>query len=233
LLMICGVLTRAFLEYRKDGPVTETDCIEGISGLAGIRRFARECRYEQPHADQVLKLSVLLFERLALLHGLGREDLFILMCAAVLHDIGWLDGKAGHHKAAMRMILDRPDLPLSEEQRVMTALTARYHRKALPQPEHAVYGQLTEPQQKRVRMLGGILRIADGLDCRHLSIVQDIEVTVNTATVEFCCRTQDEAAAEMETAKKKADLFELATGCSARFVSRLTAAAGNTEGREN
>jgi exopolyphosphatase/guanosine-5'-triphosphate,3'-diphosphate pyrophosphatase len=173
-----------------------------------VRRFAMGCGYEAGHSEQVTRLAQRLFDRLAAVHGFGRERRFVLTCAALLHDIGWLEGPAGHHKVAMDRILQDTTLPLTPPQRTLVALIARYHRKALPRDDHPVYGDVSANDQATVRMLAGILRIADGLDRSHMSRVSDVEVAVGPDTVTVRCRTTGPAEPELRAAQKKADLLE-------------------------
>ena len=173
-----------------------------------VRQYAVDCGYEADHSEQVTRLSRILFDRLEAMHGLGKEQRFLLTCGAILHDIGWLDGPKGHHKLAMKRILADMTLPLSPRQRNFVALVARYHRKALPKESHPVYSDLSDHDRQTVRMLSGILRIADGLDRSHVGSVLDVDVTLDSNAVQFLCRTDTPAEPEMWAAKKKADLLE-------------------------
>ena len=184
-----------------------------------VRQFARQCRYEAEHSEQVYKLAILLFQKLRQIHHLESHSLYLLKCAAILHDIGWMQGQKAHHKTAMQMILGDHSLPFDENERKMIAIIARYHRKSRPQPDHAVYRDLPESGQKQVRLLGGLLRMADGLDRTHMSAIQDLDVICTQNRVEVRCRSRGYASAEMLVAKKKADLFEQTTGRKMRFIA--------------
>ncbi len=52
----------------------------------------------------------------------------------------------------------------SPREREIVANVARYHRKALPKPRHENFARLSGADQELVGKLGGILRLADGLD---------------------------------------------------------------------
>jgi exopolyphosphatase/guanosine-5'-triphosphate,3'-diphosphate pyrophosphatase len=196
----------------------ESERQNDTEAMAQIRRFAQGYAYEQGHVEQVLKLSELLFEKLAAVHGLNSDALFLLRCAAILHDIGWINGQAKHHKTAMRLILEARQLPLTEEERTLAALIARYHRKAAPKPDHTVYRDLSAERQRDVQYLGGILRIADGLDRTHQSVVEDVNVRISEEKIEFRCRVRGTAQLELAAAQKKADVFENSCGRKAYFT---------------
>ena len=186
-------------------------------------RFAEQSHYEAEHSQHVMNLSNRLFEQLESLHALDGRARSLLSCSALLHDIGWITGQAKHHKQSMRMILSDRTMDLTELDRQMIAVIARYHRKALPKPTHPVYRDLTDAQRQQVQLLSALLRMADGLDRSHKSIVKDIEVLIAGRMVDVICYVRTQADSEMCAAKKKSDLFETATGYTCQFTSRISA----------
>jgi exopolyphosphatase/guanosine-5'-triphosphate,3'-diphosphate pyrophosphatase len=176
--------------------------------LEAVLPFAEDCGYERGHSHQVTRLALLLFDALASLHKMGPRQRFLLHCGGLLHDIGWAYGKAGHHKSALRMILQDQSLPLTDRQRLLVALIARYHRKAVPREGHEGFARLDEEDRQRVRALGGILRVADGLDRTHTNIVRDLRCEVSAGRIVIRCEVDGSADAEMWAASEKADLLE-------------------------
>lgn len=176
--------------------------------LAAVRQFAAACKDEPEHAAQVTRLAEMLFDALRPLHKLDKSARLCLTSAAILHDIGWLEGKKGHHKRSMVMILDELSLPLTPIERATIALTARYHRKAMPKPSHKVYASLSRARRKIVDILAALLRVADGLDRSHTGAVKAVEVILSDSQIEFICQTHRSAGAELRFAQKKADLLE-------------------------
>ena len=63
-----------------------------------VREFAERCHYEEPHARQVQRLSLQLFDAVGRRLGLTADDRAILSDAALLHDIGYHINYQGHHK---------------------------------------------------------------------------------------------------------------------------------------
>lgn len=186
--------------------------------LDAIRRFAEACHYEQGHSEQVARLAERLFDALQPLHRLEESSRFLLSAAGLLHDIGWTSGQKAHHKQSMQRILDDTTLPLSQEERTIVALVARYHRKSLPDPSHPVYDGLSETQRGVVDRLAALLRMADGLDRSHSEAVASLSVTLNDTQVEIRCGAQGDIAEELLYGKAKADLFERVFGREAIFL---------------
>lgn len=180
--------------------------------LEAVLALATDCQYEREHTHQVTRLALEMFDALKEIHQMGSEERFRLHCAALLHDIGWVEGPQGHHKTAMKLIVSDPRLPFRRSERQMIALIARYHRKALPDVRHKYYGNLSDAEQYCVRVLAGILRVADGLDRSHSRIVRGIACQASDRKIVMTCDVRGPADAELAAAAKKADLFREAFG---------------------
>jgi exopolyphosphatase/guanosine-5'-triphosphate,3'-diphosphate pyrophosphatase len=91
---------------------------------------------------QDARLAVRLFDLTGDLHHLDDEHRDLLYCAGLLHDIGYAEGYAGHHKTAYRLIM-AGDLPgLSERETRIVANVARYHRGSQPAVSHEGFAAL-------------------------------------------------------------------------------------------
>lgn len=148
-----------------------------------ILAFAERYDFEEGHSLQDERLALRLFDETA---RLGLHDLHrvigpvaprdLLSCAALLHDIGYVEGYEAHHKTALRLILQESIEGLSARERAVVAHTARYHRSALPDlAKHADFAALTLADRTLVTQLGAILRLADGLDRAHRNAVADLQ----------------------------------------------------------
>jgi len=218
-------LPKGFIDVFRKGK--SLDQLRGNPGSSDARRprradtelqtvlaLAQRCRYERAHTHQVTRLALMIFDALEEVHRMGVRDRSLLHYAALLHDIGWAEGPQGHHKASMRLILSDSGLPFGRAERQMVALIARYHRKALPSERHEHYRNLDRADQHRVCMLAGILRVADGLDRSHNSIVRVVQCRVSDRRIVFVCDVRETSQAELRSAAEKADLFREAFGRS-------------------
>lgn len=109
-------------------------------------------------------------------------------------------------------------MPLDDAERMIVGLLARYHRKALPGPDHPLYGTLPEAERGRVDLLAGMIRLADGLDRTHQNAVERTEAEVTDRVLTVRCRVRIPAGPEMSAAREKADLLEKAAGRRIEFV---------------
>jgi exopolyphosphatase/guanosine-5'-triphosphate,3'-diphosphate pyrophosphatase len=182
--------------------------------------FARH-ETEPPHPLHVSKLALDLFDSLAAWHGWAGAARGLLECAALLHDIGWAvtaSEGAGHHKASARLIREYPWTGLEPAKVLELAAIARYHRRALPSAEHRTYATLDHSGRQRVRRLGGILRVADGLDRRHVQAVTRVWVERNPDVWVLRLQSRQDVAPEIAAAKSKADLLTAEAQVALEFV---------------
>jgi len=176
--------------------------------------LALRARYdEEPsHSDHVAALALQIFDGLAQGQHLAERERELLHSAALLHDIGWSqtpDGK-GHHKWSARLIRDYPWKYLKKEEVPVVALIARYHRKAPPQSDDGDFQALSNPEQKLVMILGGILRLADALDRTHTGKIEKAEVAFIDETVLVRVKPTGNWEAERTMFETKRDMLQLA-----------------------
>jgi len=176
--------------------------------------LALRARYdEEPgHSDHVATLGLQIFNELAKPLGLGDQARKYLHCAALLHDIGWSqtpDGK-GHHKWSARMIREHDWKNLTPEETAVVAQIARYHRKSPPQATHADFHALSEPEQKLVMLLGGILRVADALDRTHSGRIKRVAASVEDKALVIRVRPDGMWDAERAMFDTKRDMLQIA-----------------------
>jgi putative phosphoesterase len=204
------LLVKAFVQARSPADILPDDNRGDL--LDEAARLGVRCNYEKPHALQVAMLSLQIFDALSACHGLGPRARALLQAGALLHDAGIARGADGHHKASRDIILEDKTMPLSERERVVVALIARYHRRSLPRPEHKHFAFLPDYHKRLVEQLGGIVRMADGLDRSHKGLVKGLEIEVSADAVKIKLDAQGDVRGEIEFGTEKADLFERAFG---------------------
>jgi exopolyphosphatase/guanosine-5'-triphosphate,3'-diphosphate pyrophosphatase len=176
--------------------------------------------WEPEHSRHVRDLAVGLFNELRPLHGFGDAERDLLEAAALLHDIGWTVTGQKHHKHAYRLIREHGDrlVGFTSREVELVANVARYHRKALPSPDHEAFASLPVSDQGIVTRLSALLRLADGLDRPHRQAVRIVRGAVAADRVTIALQVVTDPADHLNGAARKQDLFVAAFGRTIEFV---------------
>lgn len=180
-----------------------------VNRKESVTAFAESCRYEALHSQHVTRLALSLYDQL-LKPGEGQVtyERDLLEAAGVLHDIGYFINYTRHHKHSYHLIIHAQLVGFSPRELAIIANLARYHRRAAPNPRHAEFAQLSRTDQRLVRKLSGILRLADGLDRSHSQRIAVINCDrFDTKTILHLVANQD-LGIEIWGAQQKAGLFE-------------------------
>jgi exopolyphosphatase/guanosine-5'-triphosphate,3'-diphosphate pyrophosphatase len=174
-----------------------------------VNELAKTCESEYDHVNHVARLTLRLFDDLQSKHNLDHNDRFLLQCAAILHDIGWVEGWKNHHKTSLRIILETQLLPFNHHDRLIIGSIARYHRKALPNLSHDHFAALNPEERKKVQILASFLRLADGLDRSHRGKIRDLTCKVKKDSIQISCASAFPSMEELRGGIEKADLLSL------------------------
>lgn len=166
------------------------------------------------HPQEVRRLAMMIFDGVnETLKEMSNKQRTYLENAALLHDIGYYIDSKSHNKHSQKMILDYGLEDFNERQKEIISCVCRYHRGSLPdKKEHEVYCHFDKKDRKIVKRLGGILRIADGLDRAHVSLIKKIRVNYdseNNITEMYLTPNNIDYRPDIFHAIRKKDLFEL------------------------
>ncbi len=175
-----------------------------------VLEFARSCHFDEEHSLQVARLALQIFDAVAATFGMGKRERQLLESAAMLHDIGYFISYSRHHKHSYHLIRHADLFGFTPRETELMANIARYHRKSLPRKKHESFIRLAPADQQLVSRLGGILRLADGLDRRRNSFVRGIECSLTPSTLTLRLEGGEDLSVELFGGKLKGDLLEAA-----------------------
>ncbi|MFI5378202.1 MAG: hypothetical protein ACHRHE_02745 [Tepidisphaerales bacterium] len=164
-----------------------------------VVRQLGSCRHER----QVLGIAVRLFDLTAALHGLAPSCRRLLRIGALVHDVGRIDGAAGHHVRGAEMVLRTHSLPLTAEERRVAAFLTRFHRKQAPTKRRIREWAGSCVRVGELRKLLALLRAADALDSRRIT-AQGLTMRLDGRRLRVRCFVEgDRAAATRAFGKKR------------------------------
>jgi exopolyphosphatase/guanosine-5'-triphosphate,3'-diphosphate pyrophosphatase len=166
--------------------------------------LGRRCHWHQTHSEQVARICIELFDQLQPIHKLNSDARELIEYGCLLHDIGWHIARKGHHKHSMYLILHGDLKDFSRNEVEIIANIARYHRKSEPAKKHAEFAALSPKAQRIVEVGAALLRVADGLDRSHGSVVSSVRCRVGRKRVEIAVKSKSDAELEIWGARNKA-----------------------------
>ena len=141
-----------------------------------IRQLMDRCDDDPAHSEHVARLSLRLFDAVAELRRLGPAAREYLEAGALLANVGLVVAHSQHHLHAYYVIRNSELAGLTDNEIEVIAQIARYHRKSEPKQSHPAFASLPPTDQRTVRTLAAVLRVAIGLDRRHGGRVADVRV---------------------------------------------------------
>lgn len=169
--------------------------------------LGRRFQFDEPHALQVRKLALALFDQLARLHALPAATRPLLETAALLHDIGGAVSYQRHHKHTEYLVRNA-DIPgLTDRERGLVALIARYHRRSAPERTHPGLATLPPGEFQIVRKLSTLLRLADSFDRSHHQPVKSVKAALSRDGVQLRLGARAPLDLEIWDAERELPLF--------------------------
>jgi len=188
---------------------------ESVAHLAAIAPAERE------HAEHASELALALFEKTAAVHELDPDLEELLEAAGLLANVGLFVSHDRHHLHSYYIIRNSDLLAgFTDDEIELIAQTARYHRKSAPKPSHAEFAKLDADEQRIVRVLAGMLRIAFALDRTRAGVVESVDVVDHGKRLELLVDVKGDAGLELYTADARKGLLEQALGREITLTTR-------------
>ena len=215
LVVSAGALREGVVLDRMQQRETSGDALHHLSDLrrASVLSTARRFEENIEHAQHATDLALELFDESAAIHELGEFERDLLEAAGLLHNVGRFVAHAAHHKHSYYLIRNSEHLAgFTENEIELIAQAARYHRKSDPRLKHAEFAALSEGDQHRVRVLGGILRVAIALDRTYKRSVGRVTASDDGRLLMITAVTEPDADVELElfTAQERVGLLAMA-----------------------
>ena len=162
-----------------------------------IQKLVETYCNKQKHAQEVKRLSLIIFQEInEKIKNFSEEE-------------------KNHHKHTQKIILEHEILEFTPRQQLILSCICRYHKGELPDKQtHQIYSTLDKKERKTVKQLGGILKIADGLENKKLGEITNIKLiydkknNISEFILTLKISDTDNKSNIMRAIRKK-DLFEI------------------------
>jgi exopolyphosphatase/guanosine-5'-triphosphate,3'-diphosphate pyrophosphatase len=188
-----------------------------------VIELAERCNYLPAHAQQVARLALALFDAIRRHHDLGTREREWLEYGALLHDIGTHISYERHHKHSYYLIRHGGLRGFDPEEVEIIGLIARYHRQATPRRSHAPLRALPGRRRDVVKLLSGMVRLAEGLDRSHAQVIASLSVRQTAESLIIRLTTSGDADLELWAAARHAAALAAILKRDIRFETAGTA----------
>ncbi len=193
-----------------------TDMIHRLSDIRrrSVMRMAETFHEHLDHISRATDLALQLFDGLQPVHHLMAADRDLLEAAGLLHNVGLFVSHAAHHRHSYYVIRNTDQLVGFTDREVeLFAQIARFHRKSEPKARRLEFQALSAPDQRRVRLLAGMLRIGIALDRTRQGAVETVTVRPRsdprqTIDIDVAAAPAADVSLERYTAQQRLTLLE-------------------------
>lgn len=194
--------------------------------LRNVLGLLERCTPDTRHPEQVARLALGLFDGTAPLHRMGPEERELLHYAALLHDIGYLVSYERHHRHSYYLIANTELDGFSRDEILVMANVARYHRRSPPRARHEEFASLSGRDRRTVSVLSALLRVAEGLDRGHYSIVRSLRVRLDGSGILLTVVAAGDPSLELWAASRYLEVVEEELKRTVRIRVERAGAAG-------
>lgn len=181
------------------------------------RRLASRFHCDLAHGAQVRKSVVELFHRFSSIHGFPNHLRLPLEIAASLREAGRAISASSSSKHGEYIVRHAEIAGLPKLEQRIAACLVRYQGDTDPDPSHKLYSSLSAREQRYVRGLAGILRIAIALNCGRRSAVRALSVETKRKRVRVRVYPVAGKALPVSALRQSAKLFEKVFECRVSF----------------
>ena len=151
------------------------------TGLARLGEWASFVTPDFPRVRRTARMSLQLYDGLSNCGLIAKdpqiEERFILHAAALLQESGRFKKGKSYHKESYRMIRKiSPPPGWTKRDLEFAALVARFHRRALPYPDHEKLRVYEMPLRQSLIRLAAILRLADAFQTKSYRAIRRLQV---------------------------------------------------------
>lgn len=142
-------------------------CVEGIARHYGV---------SEAHAAQVDNFSILIFDKIRKLHGMGPRERTLLRCAAHLHDCGKFIGIRQHALNSHNIVQGLDIIGFNQQDMRILATICLLHSGQDPD-KFPSFVNMPDAEKTVTAKLSAILRLADALDRGASQKIKSIDVS--------------------------------------------------------
>ena len=160
--------------------------------LSAAKQLSKRYEGFSPHIDALTSMSVLVFDAMKKVHGMGRRERILLQTAAILHDCGKYVSLAHGPECAYHIIMESEIIGLTHYEELADRLDQ--------------YSYMT------VAKLSAILRVSNAMDRSHKQKFKNVKASVRGKQLVITIESMDNIILEKGLFAVKSEFFERVFG---------------------
>jgi exopolyphosphatase/guanosine-5'-triphosphate,3'-diphosphate pyrophosphatase len=168
-----------------------------------VVELARKYERDDPREHHIARLALELFDQTVEIHGFGPYERELLEFSALVHGVGRQIGYADRHRHSRYIVRNSTLRGFTDEEIELLGLLVFYHRQERPKKSHDRLLHLTSEQQRLVKVLSGMLRLAVALDRGHSQLVKRLRCYVFPTRVDVVIDGPGDLELELLAARDK------------------------------
>ena len=190
----------------KTNPVMRKELEQELISL--FHTIGSRYMYDKKHAQQVERLSLIIFDKIAKAYGMGEHERLLLRATCILHDIGKYICMRSHSIYTYQLIMSTDIIGLSEKDKKIVALASYYHANRLFDKTNTRAPQVEKELVPVVAKLAAIVRLADALDRSYMQKIHSCTVTLKDNKLKVLAASKEDLTLESWTFDDKSTFFE-------------------------
>lgn len=179
--------------------------------ISAARQLSRRYEGFSPHIDALAEMSILLFDAMKKVHGMGRRERLLLQVAAILHDCGKFISLVHGSDCAYHIIMNSEIMGLSHKERQIAAYVVLFNRQPLKEYSK-LRDQLSRGDYMAVAKLTAIIRLSNAMDRSHKQKFKNVKAAIREKRLVITVEGADDILLEKRLFAAKAELFERVFG---------------------
>ena len=190
----------------KTNPVMRKELEQELISL--FHTIGARYLYDKKHAQQVERLSLIIFDKISKAYGMGEHERLLLRATCILHDIGKYICMRSHSIYSYQLIMSTDIIGLSEADKEIVALASYYHANRLFDKTNTRAPQVEKELVPVVAKLAAIVRLADALDRSYMQKIHSCSVTLKDNKLKVLAASKEDLTLEIWTFDDKSTFFE-------------------------
>lgn len=176
--------------------------------LSLFHMIGQRYHYDKKHVEQVERLSLMIFDKIASRYSMGAKERRLLQGTAILHDLGKFINMRSHSIYTYQLIMDTDILGFSDKDKRIMALAAYYHAHDLFDNSCKEAPAVAKYEMAVVAKLAAIIRLSDAMDRSYCQKIKGCSISISEQNMIISVQSKMDISLESWTFDRKSDFFE-------------------------